>query len=85
MNRNEIINSIKRDIATWDDASGGDINKLQSKRAIAARDVFLPMIERMDDEWLQKNWDIGIYQIAILENGEPSMKRVNRLYPELLK
>jgi len=83
MNRQIIIDSIKRDIASLD--YGETIETLTSKKAIAARDIFLPMIEKMDDEWLMKNWEIDIYRIAILENGEPSMMRVRRLYPELLK
>jgi len=85
MKRQEIIESLKLDIARWDDAAEGDITKLQSNRAIAARDIFLPMIEKMDDDWLQANRDISIMTISTLANGEPSMRIVKRLYPELLK
>ena len=83
MKREEIINSIKRDILSFEYTA--TIETLTNNRAIAARDVFLPMIEKMDDDWLMGNWDIDIYRIAVLENGIPSMRRVNRFYPELLK
>lgn len=83
MNRTEIIEGIKRDIVSFN--SDANIDNLTSKRAIVARDIILPLIEKMDDEWLLKNWDIDIMAISVLDNGAPSMKRVTRLYPELLK
>ena len=79
-----IIDGLKRDICQFDFPTT-EIGKLKSKRAIAARDIVLPMVERMSDAWLSRHEDLDIMEITLLEGGQPSMKRVQRYYPELLQ
>jgi predicted DNA-binding protein len=62
-----------------------DIEQLGETKAKMAREIILPLIEKMDDFWLEKHWDLQIGRITILTDGQPDMKRVKRIYPELLK
>ena len=73
MNRQEIIDSMKQ-----------NAENLGGKKGDMAIRVILPLIERMDDYWLASHADLDISRLTVLDNGQPSMKRIERMYPELL-
>jgi len=75
----EIRESIHNDVARMSP------QEFDERTIAMARDIILPLIDKVSDpEWFKKNKNIDIVGLAVLRDGQPDMRRINRWYPELV-